>query len=156
MRARGELVEIRAGNLRFTVEEAAAYLNEAMGLELTVRKASALEACTEGWVAALQLDDRYIVDYLTQEVLQRQPEEVRSFSCWRPPSPPGSAVRCATRSPAARAAELCWRPSSGTTRSSFRSTTVVAGTAVTTCSPTCRTRTCWTSGPMTSRSCTGG
>ena len=99
LRARGELVEIRAADLRFTPDEAAAYLNEVMGLDLAARDVAALEGRTEGWIAALQLaalsmqgrddvagfiagfagDDRYIVDYLVEEVLQRQPERVRSF-----------------------------------------------------------------------------
>ena len=99
LRARGELVEIRAADLRFTPEEAAAYLNEVMGLQLTATDVAALEGRTEGWIAALQLaalsmqgrddaagfiagfagDDRYIVDYLAEEVLQRQPDEVRDF-----------------------------------------------------------------------------
>jgi LuxR family transcriptional regulator, maltose regulon positive regulatory protein len=99
LRARGELVEIRAADLRFTPDEAAEYLNQKMGLVLTAKDVSALEGRTEGWIAALQLaalslqgrddvagfiasfagDDRYIVDYLVEEVLQRQPESVRSF-----------------------------------------------------------------------------
>jgi len=99
LRGRGELVEIRAADLRFTPDEAAEYLNEAMGLTLTAEDVDALEGRTEGWIAALQLaalsmqgrddiagfiagfagDDRYIVDYLVEEVLQRQPEHVRSF-----------------------------------------------------------------------------
>jgi len=99
LRARGELVEIRAADLRFTPEEAAAYLNEGMGLGLAAADIAALEGRTEGWIAALQLaalsmqgrddvagfiagfagDDRYIVDYLVEEVLHRQPEQVRSF-----------------------------------------------------------------------------
>jgi LuxR family maltose regulon positive regulatory protein len=99
LRARGELVEIRAADLRFTPDEAAAYLNESMGLELAARDVAALEGRTEGWIAALQLaalsiqgrddiagfiagfagDDRYIVDYLVEEVLHRQPQRVRSF-----------------------------------------------------------------------------
>src|SRR5207244_4555408 len=99
LRARGELVEIRAADLRFTPDEAAAYLNEAMGLDLTARDLAALEERTEGWIAALQLaalslrgrddvagfvagfagDDRYIIDYLVEEVLQRQPDPVRHF-----------------------------------------------------------------------------
>ena len=98
-RARGELVEIRAAELRFTPEEAAAYLNEMMGLQLTARDVAALEGRTEGWIAALQLaalsmqgrddvagfiagfagDDRYVVDYLAEEVLQRQPDRVQAF-----------------------------------------------------------------------------
>jgi LuxR family maltose regulon positive regulatory protein len=99
LRARGELVEVRAADLRFTPDEAAAYLTEVMGLPLTARDVSALEERTEGWIAALQLaalsmqgrddvtafiagfagDDRYIVDYLGEEVVQRQPEEIQSF-----------------------------------------------------------------------------
>src|SRR6201981_4154288 len=98
-RARGELAEIRAAELRFTPDEAAAYLNEMMGLQLTAQDVAALEARTEGWIAALQLaalsmrgrddvasfiagfagDDRYVVDYLVEEVLQRQPDPVQSF-----------------------------------------------------------------------------
>jgi LuxR family maltose regulon positive regulatory protein len=99
LRARGDLVEVRAADLRFTVPEAAAYLNDVAGLDLTTEAVSALETRTEGWVAALQLaalslrgrgdaagfisafagDDRYIVDYLVEEVLSRQPEQVRDF-----------------------------------------------------------------------------
>jgi LuxR family maltose regulon positive regulatory protein len=99
LRARGELVEIRAAELRFTPEEVAAYLNDAMGLSLTPEDVAALEDRTEGWIAALQLaalsmqgrddvagfiagftgDDRYIVDYLVEEVLQSQPATARDF-----------------------------------------------------------------------------
>ena len=99
MRARGELSEIRAAELRFTAEEAAAYLNETMGLQLTPQDVAALEGRTEGWIAALQLaalsmqgrddvasfiagfagDDRYVVDYLAEEVLARQPDRVQAF-----------------------------------------------------------------------------
>ena len=98
-RARGELAEIRAAGLRFTPGEAAAYLTEMMGLQLTARDVAALEARTEGWIAALQLaalsmqgrqdvagfiagfagDDRYVVDYLAEEVLARQPDRVQAF-----------------------------------------------------------------------------
>jgi LuxR family maltose regulon positive regulatory protein len=98
-RARGEMVEVRAADLRFTADEAAEYLNGAMGLELTAADVATLEARTEGWIAALQLaalsmqgrddvagfiarfagDDRFIVDYLVGEVLLRQPEPVRRF-----------------------------------------------------------------------------
>ena len=99
LRGRGELVEIRAADLRFTPEEAAAYLNGVMGLGLAAEDVTALEGRTEGWIAALQLaalsmrgrddvagfiagfagDDRYIVDYLVEEVLQRQSDHVRHF-----------------------------------------------------------------------------
>jgi LuxR family maltose regulon positive regulatory protein len=99
MRARGELSEIRAAELRFTADEAAAYLNGMMGLQLTARDVAALEGRTEGWIAALQLaalsmqgrddvasfiagfagDDRYVVDYLAEEVLARQSDQVQAF-----------------------------------------------------------------------------
>jgi LuxR family maltose regulon positive regulatory protein len=99
MRARGELVEVRADDLRFTAEEVSAYLDEATGRALGAEQVAALESRTEGWIAALQLaalsmrgredvagfiagfagDDRYIVDYLVEEVLQRQPDDVRTF-----------------------------------------------------------------------------
>ena len=99
LRARGELVEIRAADLRFTVEEATDYLNGTAGLHLDAREIAILEARTEGWVAALQLaalsldgradpaafiagfagDDRYVVDYLVEEVLDRQSADVRAF-----------------------------------------------------------------------------
>jgi LuxR family maltose regulon positive regulatory protein len=99
LRGRGELIEIRAADLRFRPEEAAAYLNGVMGLGLTAADVTALEDRTEGWIAALQLaalsmrgrddvagfiagfagDDRYIVDYLVEEVLQRQSDQVRRF-----------------------------------------------------------------------------
>jgi len=99
LRARGELIEIRAADLRFTPGEASAYLNDVMGLDLGARDVAALEGRTEGWIAALQLaglsmqgrddvagfiagfagDDRYIVDYLVEEVLHRQTDGVRSF-----------------------------------------------------------------------------
>ncbi|HET6482723.1 MAG TPA: hypothetical protein VFG35_22185, partial [Actinoplanes sp.] len=96
LRARGELVEVRAADLRFTLGEVTAYLQD---LELAVSDIAVLESRTEGWIAALQLaalsmrgrddqagfvagfagDDRYIVDYLVGEVLDRQPVDVREF-----------------------------------------------------------------------------
>jgi len=99
LRTRGELVEIRAADLRFTPDEATSYLTNVMGLPLTEQDVSALENRTEGWIAALQLaalsmvgrddvagfiagftgDDRYIVDYLVEEVLNRQPDQVTTF-----------------------------------------------------------------------------
>jgi LuxR family maltose regulon positive regulatory protein len=99
LRARGALVEVRATDLRFTPDEASAYLTGSMGLVLDAANVAALESRTEGWIAALQLaalsmqgrddlagfidrfagDDRYIVDYLVEEVLTRQPEAVRAF-----------------------------------------------------------------------------
>ena len=99
LRARGLLTELRAADLRFTPAEAADFLKEVMGLELAPEEVAALETRTEGWIAGLQLaalsmrgrtdvagyvrafagDNRYIVDYLVDEVLARQPAHVRSF-----------------------------------------------------------------------------
>jgi LuxR family transcriptional regulator, maltose regulon positive regulatory protein len=99
LRARDQMTELRAADLRFTPEEAAAFLAQAMGLSLAAEQVAALEARTEGWIAGLQLaalslrgrtdvaqfvqafagDNRYIVDYLVEEVLQRQPAHVRAF-----------------------------------------------------------------------------
>ncbi len=103
LRARGQLTELRAADLRFTPDEAAAFFQR-MGLRLAAGDAAALGDRTEGWVAGLQLaalamqsssmqqgkeqsdfiqafagDHRYIMDYLVEEVLQRQPEALRSF-----------------------------------------------------------------------------
>jgi LuxR family transcriptional regulator, maltose regulon positive regulatory protein len=99
LRARGHLTELRAADLRFTPAEAAGFLNQVMGLRLSAANIATLEERTEGWIAGLQLaalsmqgnqdvpsfirafagDHRYIMDYLVEEVLQRQPEQVRSF-----------------------------------------------------------------------------
>ncbi len=98
LRARGELAELRAADLRFTEHETAAYF-DGMGLRLSAGEVATLEDRTEGWVAALQLaalslrgrddaagfiegfagDDRHVVDYLVEEVVHRQPEDVRDF-----------------------------------------------------------------------------
>jgi LuxR family maltose regulon positive regulatory protein len=98
-RARGELVELRAADLRFTPGEATAYFRDATGLDLSAVDVAALEQRTEGWIAALQLaalslqgrddvaafvaafagNDRYIVDYLVEEVLDHQPRQVSDF-----------------------------------------------------------------------------
>lgn len=101
VRAAGQLTELRADDLRFTSNEAAALLGRALGPNLRLPDASvtALVARTEGWGVGLRLaavalegrtdaaafvdtfsgGHRYILDYLTEEVLERQPEQVRSF-----------------------------------------------------------------------------
>jgi LuxR family maltose regulon positive regulatory protein len=99
LRARGEMTELRADDLRFTLEDAAMFLNRVMGLELSAEDIAELEGRTEGWIAGLQMaalamtgrDDvpgfiasftgsnRHVVDYLAEEVLGRQPEELRTF-----------------------------------------------------------------------------
>jgi LuxR family transcriptional regulator, maltose regulon positive regulatory protein len=99
LRARGQLVELRAADLRFTPDEAVAFLTEVMGLPLTLADVLALEARTEGWIAGLQLaalamrdrDDlagfisaftgshRFVVEYLATEVFERQPAHLQEF-----------------------------------------------------------------------------
>jgi LuxR family transcriptional regulator, maltose regulon positive regulatory protein len=99
LRARGQLAELRTDDLRFTAEEAAALLHESTGAALPGPAVAALVARTEGWAAGLQLaalslrgrsdiaefvaafsgSHRYILDYLTGEALDGQPEQVREF-----------------------------------------------------------------------------
>jgi len=99
LRARDQVTEIRAADLRFTTEEASTFLKGVMGLTLSAADMAALEKVTEGWVAALQLaalsmrdredvsgfvetfsgSNRHILDFLAEEVLERQPEGVREF-----------------------------------------------------------------------------
>jgi LuxR family maltose regulon positive regulatory protein len=99
LRARGQLTELRAADLRFTFDETAAFLNSVTGLSLSQRDVFTLVARTEGWAAGLQLaalsmqeqedvggfistfagSNRHILDYLTDEVLERQPEDVQRF-----------------------------------------------------------------------------
>lgn len=97
--AGGQLTKLSAADLRFTPEEASAFLGETMGLSLSAAEASSLHASTEGWAAGLQLAaisiretekvpelvgsfggiSRHLLDYLAEEVLGNQPEEVRGF-----------------------------------------------------------------------------
>ena len=99
LRARGQLNELRAADLRFTVLEVAAFLNKTLGQELNQEDVDMLERRTEGWVVGLQLaalsmqgradiqdfirdfsgSHHYIVEYLTEEVLRRQPEGLQQF-----------------------------------------------------------------------------
>jgi len=99
LRASGDMAELRAADLRFTVDEAAALLNGVMSLNLPADQIVALEAHTEGWIAGLQLaalalKDRkdasgfvkafsgnhpHIARYLTEEVFDQQPERVQTF-----------------------------------------------------------------------------
>jgi LuxR family maltose regulon positive regulatory protein len=99
MRARGELAELRVGELQFTGEEAAELLNGSMGLDLAAEEVARLAERTEGWAAGLVLaglslrgrpdpggfiaafsgGDRHVADYLVAEVLARQPAELRAF-----------------------------------------------------------------------------
>ncbi len=99
LRARGHLTEVRAAELRFTTEEASTFLHTVMGLSLPPQVIDALESRTEGWIAGLQLaalslqdradvssflaafsgSHRFVLDYLSEEVLSRQPAQVQSF-----------------------------------------------------------------------------
>jgi len=99
MRARGQMVELRAADLRFTKSEATQFLNDIMGLHLDPGSVATLEERTEGWIAGLQMaalsmqnredvlgfiegfsgTNRYILDYLLEEVLARQPQEIQRF-----------------------------------------------------------------------------
>jgi LuxR family maltose regulon positive regulatory protein len=99
LRARGQLAEVRATELRFTLSEAAEFLNQAMGLKLSAEDIAALEDRTEGWIAGLQLaaismrgqqsatrfihaftgSHHFVMDYLVEEVLQQQSANVQTF-----------------------------------------------------------------------------
>ncbi len=99
LRGKGELAELRAADLRFTPDESAIFLNQMMGLRLSAADIDALESRTEGWIAGLQLaalsmrehsdatafieaftgSNRFVIDYLGEEVLQGQTDDVRSF-----------------------------------------------------------------------------
>jgi LuxR family transcriptional regulator, maltose regulon positive regulatory protein len=99
LRARGQLTELRAADLRFTTEEAATLLHETAGAGLSPEAVAALTRRTEGWAAGLHLaalalrgrrdaagfvtafsgSHRYVLDYLAGEVLEHQPEQVREF-----------------------------------------------------------------------------
>jgi LuxR family maltose regulon positive regulatory protein len=99
LRVRNQLLDIRADQLRFTLDEIAAFLNEAIGLTLSANDLSAIETRTEGWIAGLQLaalsmqgsqdihgfvsaftgSHHYVMDYLVEEVLKNQPKKVSDF-----------------------------------------------------------------------------
>ena len=102
LRVQGELNEVRTSQLRFTKKELTTLLNDLMGFDLSPDGIAALEARTEGWIASLKLaalallamqgrdnqsdfisefsgSHRYVIDYLVDEVMERQPEEVQTF-----------------------------------------------------------------------------
>jgi LuxR family maltose regulon positive regulatory protein len=99
LRVRDEMAELRAADLHFTPEEAATFLEGVMGLKLSAEEIAELETRTEGWIAGLQMaalamrdradipgfieaftgSNRYVLDYLVEEVVNQQPEGVRSF-----------------------------------------------------------------------------
>jgi LuxR family maltose regulon positive regulatory protein len=105
LRGRGQLTELHVADLRFTPSEAEAYFNEAMALALSAEQVAALAQRTEGWIVGLQLaalalqgtlslqgqenvasfirafsgSQRYVLDYLSEEVLNRQPQQIQAF-----------------------------------------------------------------------------
>jgi LuxR family maltose regulon positive regulatory protein len=99
LRASGQMTELRAADLRFTLTEAAEFLNQIMGLKLSTEDIAALETRTEGWIAGLQLaalsmqgqkdtasfiqsftgSHHFVMDYLAEEVLKRQSESIQTF-----------------------------------------------------------------------------
>lgn len=99
LRARGQMTEVRAADLRFTAAEIVPFFKKVMQLEITPEQAQSLEARTEGWIAGLQMaalslkgkseidefitafsgSHRFVLDYLTEEVFQTLPEELRNF-----------------------------------------------------------------------------
>jgi LuxR family maltose regulon positive regulatory protein len=103
LRVRGQVVEVCERDLRFTEDEVAGLLNQALGLDLDTNTIAALEARTEGWIAGLQLaalsmqartaeriaefvelfrgSHRHVIDYLAEEVLAQQSPEIRNFLC---------------------------------------------------------------------------
>src|SRR5260370_29405013 len=99
LRAREQALEVRTDQLRCTVEETGAFLDEVMGIQLPDETIQQVTTRTEGWLVGLQLlglslseqanptillqevsgDQRYILDYLTEEVLRRQPQDLQTF-----------------------------------------------------------------------------
>jgi LuxR family maltose regulon positive regulatory protein len=99
LRARGQLIEVRSSDLRFSAQEASAFLRTIMAVDLSPEQIAALERRTEGWIAGLQLaalamrghadvssflaaftgSHRFVLDYLSEEVLAQQPTVVQSF-----------------------------------------------------------------------------
>ena len=162
LRGRGQLAELRAAELRFTIEEeeAAALLRQAVRPALPEAAVAALTVRTEGWVAGLQLaslslrqqsdvagfvaafsgSHRYVLDYLAGEVLERQPDEVRSFLLKTSVLERLSGALCDAVT--GRACSLC------------RWMRCAAGGVTTSRSPTCSALACWSNSPARRRSCT--
>jgi LuxR family maltose regulon positive regulatory protein len=101
MRSRQEVTELRTRDLRFTLDQVAAFMNDVMGLELSAEDVATLDTRTEGWIAGLQMaalsmqggdttraaafiqafsgSHRFVLDYLVEEVLDRQDNEIQAF-----------------------------------------------------------------------------
>ena len=160
LRARDQLTELRAADLRFTPGEAADFLNRVMGLNLSSEDIAALDKRTEGWIAGLQLaalsmqgrqdvtrfiqsftgSHHFVLDYLLEEVLERQPERVRNFLLQTAILERLSGSLCDAVTVQEAAGE-CWKPWSAATCLSSRSTTSASGIVIITFSPMCCRRT---------------
>lgn len=156
LRARGELIELRADEMRFTEAEAARFLQQTMGLILLPDQIAALEARTEGWIAGLQMaalsmqnrassdvdgfvhtftgSHRFIMDYLVEEALRQQPEPVRTFLL-------STSILdrlcgpCVRPLPGKKIARQYWNLWSAATCLSYRLMISGSGTVTTTCLP---------------------
>ena len=156
LRARGQLAELRAAELRFTADEAAAMLREVAGADLPDAAVAALAARAEGWAAGCSWPACHCADRKMWPGSWRRsraatgtcwtiwPRRCSSGkasrcapSCWRPRCWNGCPARCATRSPAVPEARHCWSRWSGPDCSWCRWMRCAAGGATTTCSPTC-------------------
>ena len=146
------MTELRAADLRFTPAEAAEFLNQVMGLNLSAEDIAALEARTEGWIAGLQLaaismqgykdatsfiqsftgSHRFVMDYLVEEVLQQQSESVQTFLLSTSILERLCASLCdAVLLDPSPLGKKPWNISNMPTCSSCHWTTIVTGTAIT-------------------------
>ena len=157
LRAHGELLELRADDLRFTSEEADAFLNGRLGLDLTPEDVEGLVVKTEGWPAGLYLaalslrhaadrhafvrrfggSNRHVIDFLVTEVLQAHDPPVQALMLRTSILERLSGPLCDAAAGPAGLGRDARRRCRGPTCSSSRSTTKAGGTASTTCSPSC-------------------
>ena len=179
LRARDQITEIREHALRFNVEEGGAFFNRTMGLSLAPESVATLLSRTEGWITGLQLagvalrqpaggprlpsatddfvaafagDDRFVVDYLMAEVLERESESVRDFLRQTSILERLSAPLCDDLDGPGRLSGGAWSISRPRISSCCPSTTAASGFATTCCSPRC----CGSRSRRRSRStCTG-
>jgi len=154
-RARGQIVELRTDDLRFDAAETAAFLNDAMGLDLSPHDVATLDARTEGWIAGLQLaalsmrgrdasafvqafggSHRFILDYLMEEVLDRQSAPIQQFLLQtsilgRLTASLCDAVRCGTTASPSSLSETAVRYGTAASHTQARGTARSEGTTVT-------------------------
>ena len=155
LRARDQLTELRVTDLRFTPSEAAGFLTQVMGLDLSAEDITALETRTEGWIAGLQLaaismqghqdatsfitsftgSHHFVMDYLVEEVLHQQPERVQNVLAAHVHPRPLMRLPCVMPFCSMRRlpGKQPWNISNAPTCSSSPWTTSDAGTAITTC-----------------------